>query len=218
MILAFSGYAKSGKDEIAKTICENYDGWHIRKFSTKLKEITSMLTGIPVGDLEKQEVKEMTLQGWGMTVREILQKLGTEAIRDNLHQDAWVNSVIAEYQASFGMKASCKRCGSSWDLNEDNKYNFTFCPECHSLTDGNYKFGTNWIITDCRFPNEADAIKREGGYVIRIKRPFVKPVNYHQSEIALDDYNFDYVLNNDGELKNLHIKIRYMFDKLNLNN
>lgn len=216
MILAFSGYAKSGKDEIANTICSTYEDWHIRKFSYKLKQIASMLTGIPVEDFENQAVKEMTLHGWGMTVRDILQKLGTEAIRDNLHEDAWVNAVISEYQASIRMKSCCSKCGSSWFLDEDNKYNFTFCPTCHSVTDGKYKMGTNWIITDCRFPNEADAVKREGGYVIRIKRPFVKPVNYHQSEIALDNYDFDYVLNNDGELKNLPIKIRYMFKKLNI--
>ena len=28
----------------------------------------------------------------------------------------------------------------------------------------------NWIITDVRFPNEADAIKGRGGIIIRVNR------------------------------------------------
>lgn len=55
------------------------------------------------------------------------------------------------------------------------------------------------IITDCRFPNEVDAILENNGYVIRLKRdPFGSPSN---SESALDEnkYNwmrFSTVINN----------------------
>lgn len=44
------------------------------------------------------------------------------------------------------------------------------------------------IVTDVRFPNEADAIRRRGGYVVRIRRPGVGPVNGHATETALDGY------------------------------
>jgi hypothetical protein len=30
-----------------------------------------------------------------------------------------------------------------------------------------------WILSDCRFPNEAEAVKRRGGLVIRVERPYV---------------------------------------------
>ena len=33
-----------------------------------------------------------------MSVRELLQKLGTEAIRDGLHPNAWVNALMCEYK------------------------------------------------------------------------------------------------------------------------
>lgn len=55
------------------------------------------------------------------------------------------------------------------------------------------------IITDCRFPNEVDAIKNAGGKVIRLNRdPFHSD---HLSECVLDESNydwsnFDYVINN----------------------
>lgn len=55
------------------------------------------------------------------------------------------------------------------------------------------------IITDCRFPNEVEAIKKVGGKVIRLNR---NPFNSdHLSESVLDESNynwsnFDYVVNN----------------------
>lgn len=55
------------------------------------------------------------------------------------------------------------------------------------------------IIADCRFPNEVEAIKNVGGYVIKLTRnPFDSD---HESEKALDSCNYDHsnfdlVLNN----------------------
>jgi len=45
------------------------------------------------------------------------------------------------------------------------------------------------IIADCRFPNEVDAIKRAGGYVIKLTRNLFN--SDHASEIALDPENYD---------------------------
>ena len=42
--------------------------------------------------------------------------------------------------------------------------------------------GGRVVIDDCRFPNEAAAIKQAGGTVIKINRPGVGPVNGHVSE------------------------------------
>lgn len=57
------------------------------------------------------------------------------------------------------------------------------------------------IIADCRFPNEVDAVKNAGGYVIKLTRnPFHSD---HASETALDpeNYNpnnFDLVIDNQA--------------------
>lgn len=42
--------------------------------------------------------------------------------------------------------------------------------------------GSQVVIDDCRFPNEAAAIKELGGVIIKINRPGVEPVNAHASE------------------------------------
>lgn len=56
------------------------------------------------------------------------------------------------------------------------------------------------MITDVRFPNEADAVKQRGGYNIQVQRlredgrPFFssdRPVD-HPSETALDGYNWEF--------------------------
>ena len=159
MIIAFSGYAKSGKDTAAELIVKNFSQFKIKKFSGKLKQIASILTGIPESMFEQQFIKDADIQGWDMTGRDLLQKLGTDAIRDNLHKDAWVMSLFSDYH-----------------MND------------------------NWLITDCRFPNEYEYVKKFGGKVIRINRPNISAVNTHPSETALDNYEFDAHISNDGSI------------------
>jgi len=60
-----------------------------------------------------------------------------------------------------------------------------------------------WVITDCRFPNEANAVWRRDGQVWRVERPGVEQVNAHVSETALDDFTFDATLVNDGSIQDL---------------
>lgn len=60
-----------------------------------------------------------------------------------------------------------------------------------------------YVITDVRFPNEAEFIRSLGGEVWRIQRPGTGPANGHSSEVALDEYQFDRILVNDGSLADL---------------
>lgn len=61
----------------------------------------------------------------------------------------------------------------------------------------------NYVITDVRYPNEADRIRESGGRVIRVVRPGFGPANSHVSESALDDYAFDVVIHNAGTVADL---------------
>jgi hypothetical protein len=86
---------------------ESESEWEIKKFAGKLKDIASHLTGIDIEDFEDQEFKKTNLgrewwttcdEGWQpMTVREFLQKLGTDALRTGLHPNVWVNALMADY-------------------------------------------------------------------------------------------------------------------------
>lgn len=59
------------------------------------------------------------------------------------------------------------------------------------------------VVSDVRFPNEADALRARGGIVVRVTRPGVEAVNDHPSEHALDDYGFDLVVANEGSVEDL---------------
>lgn len=99
MIIGISGRIGSGKDTLAQFIREIDPSYEVKKFAYKLKQVASLLTGVPVEKFEDQEFKKQQMPSeWGMTYREFLQKLGTDAIRDGLHTNAWVNSLMAEYK------------------------------------------------------------------------------------------------------------------------
>jgi cytidylate kinase len=210
-IIALSGYIGSGKDTIASIIKKldvDHD-WKIKKFGYKLKQIATILTGIPSDKFEDQEFKKTYLgDEWTvetkidhtlikdgkatrakvfnrMTVRDMLQKLGTEAIRNGLHPDTWVNALMCDYKKT---------------KDKDEEYSYP-----------------NWIITDLRFPNEYDAIKSMGGIIIRVNREIdVSDRLKHISEIALDDYKFDYVIDNTSDMDHLISEVTIFLKQFNI--
>jgi hypothetical protein len=115
-IIQYLNCSDVGNNSIEK-VCRNYQehewwldeqsDWEIRKFAGKLKDIASHLTGLDIEDFEDQEFKKTNLgrewwttcdEGWQpMTVRDFLQKLGTDAMRNGLHTNVWVNALMADY-------------------------------------------------------------------------------------------------------------------------
>ena len=62
------------------------------------------------------------------------------------------------------------------------------------------------IITDVRFKNEADILKECGAFLVRINRTFTHnqtTIDLHPSEIDLDNYKFNLVIDNSGTLLDL---------------
>lgn len=182
--------------------------FEVKKFAGKLKQTASLLTGIPIEKFEDQEFKKTYLgEEWnspynipfsgpdfvehdgGMTVRTLLQKLGTEAMRDNLHENVWVNALFADYKA------------------------------IERIPEKRMSIMPNWIITDMRFPNEMKAILEKSGITIRVVRDYAlrggpeDPKNIHPSETALDDAEFDYEIINDGTIEDLIEKVREILIK-----
>lgn len=206
MIIGINGYAGSGKDTVGIIMqylnCEGLvnltiedvivdykrhewwlhdtSGWEVKKWAGKLKDVASLLTGIPVEYFEDQEFKKANLgPEWNnyvntpMTVRDFLQKLGTEGLRDGLHVNTWVNALMADYKC-----VPADQAPGGWD-----------CP--------------NWLVTDTRFPNEASAIKDKGGILLKVTRSGVGPINDHPSETALNQWKFDYEIQNNGNIHDL---------------
>jgi hypothetical protein len=175
------------------------------------------------------------------TPRSILQMLGTEVGRF-IHTDTWVNALFADYKPSLYWM--CDRCMDK-NITQLIKIPSRFveqgyledeyvCPNCKGeesegdITQVIDDQGSNWIITDLRFPNELKAIKDHNGITIRVNRddersrfmvidkPEERSKYYHPSETALDDATFDYVIDNNGTIEELIEHVRAIILKENI--
>lgn len=142
-----------------------------------------------------------------LTVRTLLQKLGTDAMRDKVHPNIHVNALFADYLP----------------IGSEQYYTGV---EDSGVEEVAYEpVWPNWIISDLRFPNELKAIKDRGGICIRInrgkeywndpewltgKKSYSQPISLHPSETALDDAGFDYTIQNSGTLEELLEQVRTM--------
>ena len=205
-LIGISGKIGSGKDTVATIIQELYPQYEVKKFAGKLKDIASILTGIPVEKFEDQEFKKTDLgKEWSyvypdqyyddgesvmvcMSVRQLLQKLGTDALRDNLHENVWVNALMADYVE----KPVNVLEGEGYRL-EDTL--------------------PNWIITDTRFPNEAKIIEEKDGILLRVERSTCN-LGTHPSETALDDFPFEHVIFNNGSMDDLRNEVKKFLESI----
>lgn len=240
-LIGISGKIQSGKDTVGKIIQEldSNRNWQIRKFADTLKDVTCLILGCTREQLEDREFKDKELgEEWWywkpieedtgdlipyrkstgtlpynlikLTPRLLLQLIGTECGRQIIHPNIWVNSLLSEYKLEGGYDGG-ERVASDGGYYSVPSYK------------GDYP---NWIITDVRFPNEADAIKERGGIIIRVNRkhgyntPDGKwkemPINYHASETALDNYNFDYILENNKTVKELEEEVKKVYNKIKI--
>jgi len=78
--------------------------------------------------------------------------------------------------------------------------------------DGFY-VGKPVVITDCRFIIEADRIKKLGGFLVKIDRPF-STNDVHVSEIEQLKITPDYVVHNNGTIDSLYHELETMLDSL----
>ena len=229
-----------------KELYKNEGSWEIRKWADKLKDIVCTILNCSREQSEDREFKETKLgEEWDkfkvvrtkitkferidetfyfstieeankfklnnlnydyfgeiekveMTPRLMLQLLGTECGREILHPDIWVNSLMVEYKSKLSSNNPVD------DLDWEPRFIYP-----------------NWIITDTRFPNELEAVKKREGITIRVNRNFegkwidkqewdlhTKGIVPHESETALDNAEFDYEIINDGTISELIDKIR----------
>jgi hypothetical protein len=218
MIIAIGGRMGSGKNtvcDIIQDLCKKHNGpsFEQKAFAGKLKQTASLLTGVDVEKFEDQEFKKLEMpECWNkmqqsgrnrimapMTYRQFLQELGTEAMRDGLHSNVWVNALFADYH-----------------LTPDKNANELFTEEFLTGSSTVHYEYPNWIITDMRFENELEAVVKHKGIAIRVVRPGRTLTGTHPSEIALDGFIMHYEIINDGTIEDLIEKVREILIKENI--
>jgi hypothetical protein len=77
-----------------------------------------------------------------------------------------------------------------------------------------YDTATGFVISDLRFENEADFVRKRGGIVLHFLRSDAAEVNPHVSESGIGIQDNDLVLHNNGSLDDLFDQIDEHFTAL----
>lgn len=197
-------------DRLSYCNCPDY----YKKYFCSKEEALEYIKGNLEVDRDSISISKIEL-----TPRLLLQLLGTECGRNIIHPNIWVNATFANFadkEEWFRKETGLTRTEYIIKNGHSSEYK--------TLNEQFFKSLPKWIITDVRFPNEAKAIKDRKGITIRINREIKHqvealggrtdvpegyfPTNQHESETALDDYEFDYMIDNNGTIENLIEKVR----------
>lgn len=178
VLIGLSGYAQAGKDTVGAVLCENADFERLA-FADALKAVLT-------------EVDPL-INWWDGGGDEPI----SIPLSWRLVEEGWESTKANNPMSMFNARTYLQRLGNAVrDYVDPNAWLNAVMRQV--------KPGGKYVITDVRFPNEAQAIKDVGGQVWRIERPGTGPANAHVSETALDDWPFDLLIRNQWDLPYLH--------------
>lgn len=103
-IFFFTGKAQSGKDYIAEKLKQELEnqGKTVLKlaYADELKRYLSVLLNISIDDVNKYKLSEEPFTKNGLSVRDLLQRLGTEIFRNEVNEEYWINVVAKKIKNS----------------------------------------------------------------------------------------------------------------------
>ena len=200
MILGIVGAIGSGKDTIADYL-SNFHEFRRESFASSVKDALSVIFG---WDRTMLEGRTKVSRIW----REEIDQWWAERLNIPHLTPRWVMQNFATELCREQFHKDI------WIASLENKIR---------------KSKDNIVITDCRFPNEFETIKKLGGNIIRVKRgpepewhPYVKNAlngdihsksillqqyGIHESEWAWYGLTFDIVIENNGTMDELYHQI-----------
>lgn len=203
MIFGIVGFAGSGKSTIGDILINDY-GFKQESFANPVKDTASSIFN---WDREMLEGTTKESRDW----REQPDVWWEEKLN-------WKDSKFSKLFPRFTPRVSLQLIGT--DLFRKNFSNNLWIL---SLENRIKSQSNNFVITDCRFPNELDSIRAMGGKIIRVKRgpepewwdvaeaansdtflhapecaDSLVSLGIHYSEWAWVGQKFDYVINNES--------------------
>ena len=184
MIFGFTGRKRSGKNTAAEMLAEilGTDASALIAYADPLKAATVGLDPwIPLGD-----------GGWSR-LSDVIATHGWEAAKDAYPE-------VRRTLQRFGTEAVRENIGQdTWIRLMDDRIDDLTSDSLHVL------------VTDIRFPNEAELIKEWGGTLIRIERDTQQDgESDHVSEAGLDKIPYDYTIDNNGTLDDLRAAMAHL--------
>lgn len=182
-LIGIHGKAHTGKDTVAKHLIEKYNLLRYGP-SVPVKNTTAAMFDIPREWLDDEKMKEHYVEFWGMTVRQMAQKVGKESSRDVFGNDIWMRHVEKKLI--------------------DIKHNPYSIKELNVFQPKRYN---GIVLADIRYESEVKWIKNNGGDVIFVRRDNTSPINGyegHDGEKGLPDDLADILLYNNGTIEELY--------------
>ena len=95
-LIGIHGKAGAGKDTLAKGL-RVIHGYARMAFADPLRHAASATFGVPLEYFIDPDLKGITVPYWQMSPREMMQRMGTEAVRNTFGQDVWVRRWYQDY-------------------------------------------------------------------------------------------------------------------------
>ena len=195
MIIGISGKAQSGKDTVCKMII--YTLWYynysqrlspfgIEHYNEQMLQYYNIINRIDWYQTSFADKLKQCLS--------IILRTSRSNFEDNIFKQStvdWLDITVRELLQKFGTAIRNEVCDDFW------------VKACLN----NLEKGDDYLITDVRFKSEAKGIKDLEGILLRVNREGAG-AGKHISEVDLDDYSFDYVINNDGSMEDLLLKVK----------
>jgi len=177
MIIGVTGKKFHGKNTVADFYVKNHNFKEL-SFAEPLKKVCKAMFDFSDEQLYGN-LKETIDERWGITPRTTFQFVGTDLVRNKIY------NILPDIGENFWVKRFEMEL-SQLLVNEQSR---------------------NIIISDVRFPNEAEIIKKLGGIIIKVVRPDIKNNDLHTSENLIDEISADYNIINDGSIDDLYCKL-----------
>lgn len=186
IIIGLTGHKQVGKDTIADYLCRTF-GFKKLAFASPLKNAAREIFGFSDAQLYGDQ-KEIIDPFWNVTPREVLQIVGTDLFRLTLPQ------FIPQIGDQIWVRAFERQLQQERNQNPNQSF----------------------VITDVRYPNEADVIHRLGGILIRVERDTAGEQSFakHLSETAMNNESCDLLIRNNGSSDQLFVNINFIIESI----
>lgn len=93
VVVGLTGLARSGKDTAASVLVHSFDFERVA-FADALKEGCAAMLGMPIQAMYDGD-RESVMPEWGFSIRDFLQRMGTECVRLQFGEDFWIKALKA---------------------------------------------------------------------------------------------------------------------------
>lgn len=220
-VIALNGVRGSGKDTVGRLLHEAY-GFGMTSFAAPLKQMAQI--AFPFSDeqlhgptlMREVMLPEFPFTGPCLKCGESLLLHdgpdgsywpGVDGAPPTPSNEHYVCTKCGEkYPVCINARLALKSLGTEWGRRLFK--NIWVAAALANIRTSTQRLGTNrWVITDCRFPNEIDAVRRQGGIVVRLLRKWDDDIGEtHASETEMKTVphdRVDFLLDNRGPLSEL---------------